>query len=160
LQRFRRPKTRSSKLSERGIRILYAGREAVPKGAWRCRLQGYVKPGLRKEIFACFRALRSGPGRRPESPMAGLPGDPPGRPHPRERWQARGVRRATAGPPGAVHPWRDPEANIAVFYGAGRPSQCGLMGACEHPKHRPYAPLITISGMPTSEYGRCTRTYY
>ncbi len=50
MQRFRRPKTRSSKLSERGIRIACARREAVPKGAWRCRLQGCVKPGLGRNI--------------------------------------------------------------------------------------------------------------
>ena len=56
----------------------------------------------------------SGQGRGgPESPTAGPPSVPPGRPHPRER-------ASPGGPPGDG--WaarRDPETNMRVFYGAG-----------------------------------------
>ena len=72
------------------------GRVAVPTA-------GLCKAGLEtKYLPTGFGALRSGPGRGPESPTAGPPSVPPGRPHPRERRQARGGRPATARPPGAT----------------------------------------------------------
>ena len=55
--------------------------------------------------------------RGPESPTAGPPSVPPGRPHPRERRQARGGRPATAGPTGATPSRRDSDGG--VFYEAG-----------------------------------------
>ena len=72
------------------------GRVAVPTGRL-CQ----ACP-VRDEVFACFGTLRSGPGRGPESPTAGPPSVPPGRPHPRECRQARGGRPETAGPSGAT----------------------------------------------------------
>ncbi len=80
----------------------------MPKGAWRCRLQGSVKPGLGRNI--CL----------------GLFWDPPVR-----AWWGTGVAdgRPTERPAGSVPPsgtpgegWaarRDPETNMRVFYEAG-----------------------------------------
>jgi hypothetical protein len=82
------------------------GRVAVPTGRL-CKARFGI------ELFACFRALRSGPCRGPESPTAGPPSVPPGRPHP-------GNAGKPGGPPGdGMTTCAVSARTIHIFYWAG-----------------------------------------
>ena len=85
----------------------------MPKGAWRCRLEGCVKPGLGRNICLFWDPpVRAGwgtgvaDGRPTERPAGSTP--PPGTPAspggpPSDGWAAR----------------RDPKPKSGVFYWAG-----------------------------------------
>jgi hypothetical protein len=106
---------------------------------WECRQESGVNACVWDELFDCFRALRSGPCRGPESPTAGPPSVPAGSTPPPGTRQARG-----AGPPGDG--WaarRDPETNVRVFYGAAR---AGLTESQRPLRHRDL-PSVLISAL-------------
>ena len=90
----------------------------LPERTITCRLLLF----RRHRAHTCqHRKHRDADSTGPESPTAGPPSVPPGRPHPRDRRQARGGRPATAGPPGAT-----PKPISACFMRRGCTTEPGL----------------------------------